>query len=148
MESSTGVTNDNWSGVHPDESSKKDDCKSSYRFSFTGAYTQEQTAQEAYETVLAKAGCSLSRDAVDKRIVDEVKKGTGKLIDKPSDVGGWPELSGDEVIEDTDGDGIPDEWETKYGLNPNDRKDARLKSLVTGYTNYEVYLNAKVAHLY
>lgn len=152
MTSSEEVTTNNWLGVHPDSGIGRDDmisaCKSDNRFSFTNAYTAEQTAQDAYTTVLAKAGCSYNRDAVDERIVNEVTNGTGRLIDKPEDVGGWPELSGDETIVDSDGDRIPDEWETKYGLDPNDRSDGVKKTLVTGFTNYEVYLNDKVRNLY
>ena len=109
----------------------------------------EQEAASAYQTVLAKAGCSLSRDAVDLRIVQEVQQGTGKLIDKPSDVGGWPELKpGDSVVTDEDEDHIPDEWEKKYGLDPTNRKDAKAQTLVAGFTNYEVYLNDLVKNLY
>lgn len=50
---------------------------------------------------------------------------------------------------DTDGDGIPDEWETKNGLNPNDPADASTYSLDPRgwYTNIEVYANALVEHI-
>ena len=48
---------------------------------------------------------------------------------------------------DTDGDGIPDEWETANGLNPNDASDALTKTLDKEkgwYLNIEVYLNSIV----
>ena len=48
---------------------------------------------------------------------------------------------------DTDGDGMPDEWETANGLNPNDASDANAITLDNGkgwYTNLEVYMNALV----
>lgn len=51
---------------------------------------------------------------------------------------------------DTDKDGIPDEWETANGLNPNDANDANLKTLDTEkgwYSNLEVYLNSIVEHI-
>ena len=110
--------------------------------------TNEESAEDAYKTVLAKAGCSLHRDAVDLRIIDEVRNGTGKLIDKPSDVGGFPELDPGVPPIDSDGDAIPDEWEIEYGMDPHKYSDAYLSSFVDGFTNLEVYLNAIVAYLY
>ncbi|MBR7155173.1 MAG: pectate lyase, partial [Paludibacteraceae bacterium] len=109
---------------------------------------KEQSAEEAYETVLAKAGCSLVRDLVDTRIVNDVKNGTGKLINTQAEVGGWPELLSATKPVDTDYDGIPDEWESQFGLNPNDPLDARNITLVTGFTNLEVYMRYLVRNLY
>ena len=149
MYGSSAVSSDNWQGVYPDESSKLSQCKASSRWTDgLTALSNEQTADAAYETVLAKAGCSLSRDAVDTRIVNEVKNASGKLIDKPSDVGGWPELDTASAIVDTDKDGMPDEWEEKYGLDPNNIMDATKITLVTGYTNIEVYACDLVKDLY
>ena len=149
MDGSPAVSSDNWSGVYPDESSKKNQCKASSRW--TAGLTplaNEQTAQQAYETVVAKVGCSLHRDAVDTRIINDVKNGTGHLINTQSEVGGWPELQTAARETDTDYDGIPDTWETKNGLDPNNPLDARQITLVTGHTNYDVYMNDIVAHLY
>jgi hypothetical protein len=42
---------------------------------------------------------------------------------------------------DSDGDGIPDEWETAHGLNPSDPSDAIETDQCTGYTNLEDYIN-------
>ena len=159
MSGSETVTKDNWAGVYPDESSKKDQCRSDKRFTLSTPMTSEQTAQEAYETVLAKAGCSLVRDVVDTRIVSEVTAGnytypgsngsTGGLIDTPSDVGGWPTYSGTKDYSlDTDKDGIPNAWETEHGLDPEDPKDARATTLQAPYLNLEVYLNDIVKDLY
>ena len=159
MAGSETVTKDNWSGVYPDESSKKDQCRSDKRFVLATPMTSEQTAQKAYETVLAKAGCSLTRDAIDTRIVNEVQNGsytytgsngsTGGLIDTPNDVGGWPTYSGTKDYSlDTDKDGIPNAWETAHGLDPDDAKDARATTLQAPYLNLEVYLNDIVKDLY
>lgn len=159
MYGSDAVTQDNWSGVYPDESSKKDQCRSDKRFTFENAFTGEQTAQQAYDAVLSKVGCSLVRDVIDKRIVSEVQSGTytyegsngstGGLIDTPSDVGGWPEYTGTKDYSlDTDKDGMPDAWETTHGLNPEDPTDARKTTLSAPYLNLEVYLNDIVKHLY
>ncbi|MNX40546.1 hypothetical protein D3C86_709310 [compost metagenome] len=81
----------------------------------------------------------------------EVKEGivtyngskTGKkgIIDSQTDVGGWPVLNATAPLTDTDGDGMPDIWETEKGLNP---KIANANDLSTGYTNIEVYINSLV----
>jgi pectate lyase len=101
-----------------------------------------QSAKEAYETVLAVVGASLPvRDAVDQRIVEQVRKGTGKIIDSQKEVGGWPELKSAPAPLDSDHDGMPDDWETKHGLNPKDPADAAVARDKLGYTNLEHYLN-------
>lgn len=173
---SSTVTSDNWQGVDPDESSKKEQCRTSSRWTDgLTALSSEQTAEQAYETVLAKAGCSLHRDAVDIRIVDDVRNGVvrngavvtsstitgssinvskdseksrGGLIDTPSDVGGYPTLVGETPQTDTDGDGIPDAWEDLHGLNRIKYGDGKLYTLDKNYTNLEVYLNSLVQNLF
>ena len=42
---------------------------------------------------------------------------------------------------DTDGDGMPDAWETQYGLNPNSAADASLDPDSDGFTNLQEYQN-------
>ncbi len=44
-------------------------------------------------------------------------------------------------IVDSDGDGIPDQWEVDNGLNPNDPSDALLDSDNDGSTNIEEFQN-------
>lgn len=52
------------------------------------------SAGVAYLAVLADAGATLPRrDSVDARIVADVVNGTGAIIDDPSEVGGWPNLT-------------------------------------------------------
>lgn len=114
-----------------------------------------QSADKAYEAVANYAGASFSRDAVDTRVVSDMRnevatysgsKGSyGGLIDTQSDVGGWPALTGTAKT-DTDGDGIPDEWEDSYGLDKNDASDATTYSLDPQgyYMNIEVYANSLV----
>lgn len=118
------------------------------------------TAEKAYDKVLSYAGASLSRDVIDTEVCADVSKGTAKykgsksgakgLIDTQADVIGkresaWPALTGTK-LQDTDGDGIPDEWEAKHGLNPNSADDASVYSLDSKgyYTNIEVYANSLV----
>lgn len=112
-----------------------------------------QSAKEAYNLVLESAGAYLpKRDAVDKRVVEETRTGTasgkgvyGKLgiIDHPDAVGGWPLLVGVKAPLDSDNDGMPDDWESKNGLNPKDAED-RNKIGTDGYSMLEKYLNELV----
>ena len=55
-------------------------------------------------------------------------------------MGGYPEYKGTPYV-DTDGDGMPDEWEIANGLNPNDPSDANKDCTGDGYTNIEKYIN-------
>ncbi len=112
--------------------------------SFEGAPIATDSAQDAYEKVLKYAGCVLpNRDAVDSRIVSDVTNGTGSTINTQTDIGGWPELKSAAAPSDKDKDGIPDEWETKNGLNPDDASDA-AKVPEGGYSKLEEYLNELV----
>jgi hypothetical protein len=99
------------------------------------------------ERVLAQAGASLVRDAVDLRIVDDVRQRRGRLINSQSEVGGWPVLKSAPAPLDSDGDGMPDAWELGQGLDPKNATDAARVDPATGYTNLERYLNGLVAHL-
>lgn len=47
---------------------------------------------------------------------------------------------------DSDGDGMPDEWERANGLNPKNAADGKATN-AEGYTNLELYLNSLVAHI-
>ena len=124
---------------------------------------------KAYDYVLANAGATLpKRDPVDVRVVEQVR--TGKITYKEgvklpetqfkhrrlpidsykngiitdiSQVGGYPEYTGKPYL-DSDKDGMPDEWETKNGLNPKDASDASLDKNKDGYTSIEDYLNSVV----
>ena len=85
-------------------------------------------------------GVSLVRDAADQRLV-EGDAGKYRMIDSQDQVGGWPILQSKPAPLDTDGDGIPDDWERAHGLNPNDPHDGNLRDK-DGYTNLEKYMNS------
>lgn len=124
------------------------------------------SAEEAYNYVLNNAGARLPKmDAVDERIIDNVKnrtaptgsKGSVGLVDSPIDGltcltdeqkanyddRGYPVISEvnrttDDTTFDADSDGIADAWEDKMGLdktNPNDS----LNIGPNGYTWLEIY---------
>jgi pectate lyase len=110
-----------------------------------------QSADEACEQVLKDAGASFKRDAVDARIVAEVKSGkssSGKskngIIDSQKDVGGWPEFKSISSPVDSDKDGMPDDWEKRNQLNQSDPNDAAAFTLSKSYSNIEVYVNSLV----
>ncbi len=101
------------------------------------------TAAVAYAKVVAGAG-ALVRDPVDTTLINQVTSlGTlGAVIANESVVGGQPAMT---VVTrpagfDTDGDGIPDTWETAHGLNPNNAADRNLTNPL-GYTMVEQYIN-------
>jgi len=152
MNGSTAVTDDNWLGINPHNSSKnKDELKSDVEFEVPAVTTQ--TAEEAYHSVLELSGASFRRDSTDARVVQEVyyglapkraSKGTtlAGLIDSQSDVGGWEDYAYNvlDVPADEDRDGMADEWELTNGLNPTDDSDRNLVDSA-GYTLLEDYLN-------
>ena len=100
------------------------------------------SSEIAAEAVLNRAGASRARDAVDLRIVAGVRTGTGRLIDRETQVGGWPALTGGAAPADVDRDGMADAWERKHGLNPTDGTDGAGDKDGDGYTNLEAYLNS------
>ncbi|HLL31647.1 MAG TPA: pectate lyase [Allosphingosinicella sp.] len=101
-------------------------------------------AARAYERVLGGAGASLARDAVDARVIETVRGGTGSLIDSQKQVGGWPELAAGSPWQDSDGDGMPDDWERAQSLDPADPADGNADRDGDGYTELEEWLNALV----
>lgn len=120
-------------------------------------YTTTHDAQTAFERVLSYVGTSLKRDAYDDILVDDVRKGTASftstgIIDSqnqvtyPDGTTGWPVLNSLTAPIDSDGDGMPDAWETANGLNPQDAADGKRKA-ANGYTNLENYLNSLVEHI-
>lgn len=112
-----------------------------YRFDKVPSIT-ETNAQTAYQEVLADGGATLpKRDVVDTRIVNDVKNGTGGIINSQNDVGGYPDMKGGTPPADTDHDGMPDEWENQYGFNPESDADGPQDEDGDGYTNVEEYLN-------
>lgn len=125
---------------------------------FKATAVTTHTAANAFNKVLQLAGASKSRDAVDTRIANEAKNGTYTykgsvlgglgIIDKPSDVGGWPTYNSTATPTDTDQDGMPDAWEKANGLDANDPTDgAKPSANGSGYTNLEVYMNSLVCEI-
>lgn len=164
------VTADNWAGgVQPADLKSQEEIISVLRADQPFAYAAPQrimTAQETYDYVLEHVGATKPcRDAVDTRIIQSVITGEATfikdaveftspyshrrlpadsyklgIITHPQQVGGLPTYSGEPRL-DTDGDGIPDEWEKAHGLNPNDANDAQ-QLREDGYMVIEWYINS------
>jgi len=171
MEGYPEITKDNWAGGIQVQDQRNTDgytanMKWNKPFPIENPFPI-MSAQEAYNFVMDNVGATFpKRDIVDQRVVEQVK--TGKVYyDKKADdiefyqfqyrrlpkdsykhgiitdvrqVGGYPEYKGT-PYKDTDGDGMPDAWEIKYGLNPNDPSDANGDLNGDGYTNIEKYIN-------
>jgi hypothetical protein len=131
-------------------------------------YVRTQSAKEAFTNVLADVGANFPKqDVIDRRIIEEVRTGTmhytgtkgatygerpspnfAGIIDEPTDDKDaktspdfpWPEYKTYNVPLDADHDGIPDDWERRAGLDPNNPNDANEIAGADGYTNLERYL--------
>lgn len=126
--------------------------------------TTTHSAADAYDRVLDFAGASLHRDSFDELMVSDTRNGkatyTGSGLskgfvnsqddNKPSDAdaswSAWPTLASKEAAKDTDGDGMPDEWELANALDPTNPKDGKTIG-ADGYSNLENYLNSLVADI-
>lgn len=168
------VTKDNWTyGIYNQIDNSKVDNTYTQRTKDTICSTTPlafypvttETAYEAYDKVLAYAGASLHRDAVDRLLADDVRNGTATYTGKgngktpgiinsqndmkPTDAGEdwtpWPTLQQGLSPTDTDGDGMPDEWETANGCDPTIDDAAML--VANGYANIENYANSVVADI-
>jgi hypothetical protein len=171
MEGYPSITNDNWNGgvqVEEENGAGKYAANIKWPKPLPMPQITLLSATEARTYVLVNAGATLPvRDAVDTRIVKQVT--TGKIaypenvllpetqfkhrrlpidsyksgiITEPSQMGGYPEYKG-MAYKDSDNDGMPDAYEVKNKLNPNDATDA-AKITKSGYSNIEVYLSSVV----
>lgn len=152
---SAAVTSDNWNGgVDRNSSISVANFNLAKQANpFTTESITVHTAEQAYDKVLLFAGASFKRDEVDTRVINEVRNGTVTyngsktgfkgIIDSQTDVGGWPKLNQTAVLKDSDGDGMPDEWEIANKLDPN-KANANGRDLSNAYDNIEVYINSLV----
>lgn len=153
------ITTDNWKGVTVEDGKASDmDLVKVNSSSFQLIPVNVQSAKEAYESVLKNVGAVLpKRDTLDQRIINEVRNRTGRMIDVQGGyphgtafeltTSAWPTLNSLPAPKDSDKDGMPDDWETKNGLNANDTSDASGLKLHGFYTNIEVYINGLVNNI-
>lgn len=116
-----------------------------HNFPFIGYDRAEHLAPLA----VARAG-AFPRDPMDRRLMDAVARGLISLqprhINPAGDGSALPFTVPPAPPADSDGDGMPDAWETAHGLNPlaQDHNGTQLSMAVIGvpgYTNLEVYLH-------
>ena len=137
------ITKDNWAGGMQGDFWQQ--IRVDQPHSFAPVTTHK--AEKAFVLVLANAGATLPRrDSVDTRIIREVRQGTVTysatgIIDSQSEVGGWPVLHSALAPQDSDHDGMADEWERAHGLDPANPADRNGDLNGDGYTNLEKYLN-------
>ena len=145
---------DNWALVSNQTPFTIEQQKSGKRLQTTGYQdylVKPESAKKAYRHVIECAG-TIHRDAVERRIVEDVRSGHPKyqglsankpgIIDSPADADGWPQYASAQPVVDNDHDGMADEWERANGLNPNDPEDRNKIISKIGYTALEVYLNS------
>jgi pectate lyase len=154
VDGSPEVTAENWLGVKMDKGNEEDAVKSKLKTPILTEEIKMQTASDAYNSVLETAGASFRRDTLDERIIKDVRNRTGKLIDVQGGyphgtpyektLTAWPVLRSLPGLQDSDKDGMPDEWENKNNLDANDPTDASMFELHQQYTNIEVYINSLV----
>ncbi len=75
-----------------------------------------------------------------EKIDDLIRQVSLGIITDIEQVGGYPDYGG-QPYRDGDGDGMPDDWETKHGLDPKDSSDAIQDLNGDGYTNIEEFIN-------
>ena len=172
VEGNDSVTADNWNGgVQIESLDDEGDQEAMIRWDepFPHPHYTVMTAKESYDYVLKNAGATLPcRDEIDEHIIEEVRTGKAYysadaqpdtigfkrrlgpdsykvgIVTTPQQYGGIPDTYGKwKPYKDSDMDGMPDEWERKNGLNPNDPSDAKEDSDGDGYTNIEEYLNSR-----
>lgn len=105
----------------------------------------QTNATEAYKYIVEKVGAYLpTRDEVDTYLIEELMSlGTkGTIIGRPFDktqfpIGGCGSFKKGNKL-DTDGDGMPDEFEDKWGLDKKNKYDA-VRTANNGYLNIENY---------
>ena len=153
------VNNDNAEGLHPETKNGiplpeggKEALLSASAFEVAAVGTH--SAADACQAVLAYAGASLKRDAVDERIVGDVRNGSYEyegsngssngLIDSQADAGGWPAYVSGEKPADADNDGIADAWAAEHLPAGKTYRDI---DPATGYCYLELYINSIVADI-
>jgi len=110
---------------------------------------KEMSAVDAYKNIISDAGASFHRDQVDSNLMVDLqslgKQGIFITDEAQLPTKGPGIIRGGKAPTDSDLDGMPNEWETYYGLNPIYSGDGKLDFNKDGYTNVEDYINSIVS---
>lgn len=111
---------------------------------FASHVTDKRSAQEISEDVLAHSG-PIHPDELDLKVLSDIEHRRGKWIDTIAEIGGQPHYAeGADPARDTDKDGMPDEWESRRGLDP-EHYSADEDANRNGYPDVEDYLNGLIS---
>ena len=81
------------------------------------------------------------RDRLDQRVLDDLANCRGKVINRPSDIDGWPDIEAASALTDSDGDLLPDKWEaSRPSLDPDRADDPWQDSDGDGLSEIETWL--------
>ncbi|WP_430898281.1 MULTISPECIES: pectate lyase [unclassified Paraflavitalea] len=153
VDGAADVSRNNWLGIHMGNNATEQEKRAAVIDAPHSVLSiNTETALEAFDKVLQIVGASCIRDTLDTRIINDVKNRSGRFIDVQGGfphgtafeqtINAWPSLKPGTVATDSDNDGIPDEWERKNGLNPNDVSDAAAFSINRNCMNIETYINS------
>jgi pectate lyase len=129
----------------PGPQESRSDYLSEDRIEDVASGVRSQPLDSAKAEILGSVGAlAPARDAVDRRVVDEIERGGGRIIDSPADVGGYPDYHVGSPPPDADNDGMPDAWEDGRQLDKT-TASANGRDLDPDYDNIEVYVNGLFA---
>ncbi len=155
VDGSQAVSKNNWLGIDMGNGGSDADKRSAIvNIPFPTEKMIIDPPLDAFLSVTKWVGASFRRDTMDIRIINDLLNNKSRFVDVQGGfphgtayiktVNAWPYLQCLPALKDTDGDGMPDDWEKTNGLNPNNANDAAGNNLNTVFTNIEVYINTIV----
>lgn len=95
-----------------------------------------ETALDTYNSILDTVGASIpKRDAIDAKVITDIKNGTGHIINSPKEVGGY--IISEPVYRRFE---IPQDWKEKNGMGNSSESDIVAEGKWKGYTWIEAYV--------
>ena len=96
----------------------------------------QETAFDTYNSILDTVGASIpKRDAIDAKVITDIKNGTGHIINSPKEVGGY--INSEPVYRRFE---ISQDWKEKNGMGSYAESDIVSEGKWKGYTWIEAYV--------